>query len=222
MARTKFEVDVTNVVQIFEIAFVLMIFLMILGTEFQILNVHAFHFSVAWIISMTQGLLALHAVNPVVKKLLGKDKVFNHWVIETVGLVGSTLAFSCGYKDKTEKNEAHFQTWHAILGLLGYALSIFSGLNGIPALYRKELKAYVSPDWNKYFHIVTGSLGFFFGGLSLLASLYSNWYIKKTHASETSFILGLFLITSVVAWALVKPIGIVKSDWKRLISKKNK
>lgn len=168
---------------------------------------------------MTQGLLALHTVNPVVKKLLGKDKVFNHWVIESVGLLGTCLGFTCAYKDKWDKDEPHFVTWHAIFGFVGYALSLFSGLNGIPALYRKELRNYISPEWNKYFHIVTGTLGFIMGGLSLLCSLYSNWYIEKTRSSPTSLILGMFLITSVIVWASLKPIEKVKNNWKKLTSK---
>ncbi|XP_044751247.1 transmembrane reductase CYB561D2-like [Coccinella septempunctata] len=211
MARRKLGTDVNNVVQFFEFVFVLMIFLLFFRTEYMVLNVHVFHSTVAWLVSMTQGLLALHTVNPVVKKILGKDKVFNHWVIESVGLLGATLGFIAAYKDKIDKAEPHFFSWHAFLGIIGYALSLLSGLNGIPALYRKELKQYISPELNKNIHIITGTLGFIIGGFSLIVSLYSNWYTERTRSSPTSFILGVFLITSIMVWASIKPIGKVKN-----------
>lgn len=170
---------------------------------------------------MVQGLLVFRGINPVIRKIMGKDTVFIHWVIETIALIGAAIAFACAYKDKVDKNKEHFITWHGIFGLIGFSFSIFSGLNGIPTLYRKELKNYISPKLSKFVHILTGTIGFFFGGLSLIMACYTKWFMLRTSNSLLSFCIALFLVTSVVIYTLIRPVDKVRGNWRKLTNKES-
>lgn len=168
---------------------------------------------------MVQGLLVFRGINPIVRKLMGKDTVFIHWVMETIALIGATIAVVSIYQAKNKLNWQHFVTWHGIFGLIGFLSSLLSGLIGVPTLYRKELKNYISPQLSKFVHILTGTVGFFFGGLSLILSFYTKWYRMRTSNSLLSLCIALFLVTSVVIFTLIRPVNKVRENWRKLTVK---
>ncbi|KAK9872346.1 hypothetical protein WA026_017805 [Henosepilachna vigintioctopunctata] len=211
--------DVHALVQVFEFVFVILILVLIFTSEFSIMNIHVFYSNIGWMVLMVQGLLVFHGISPIVKKIFGNDTIFIHWLMETIALVGASIAFICAYQDKENKNKYHFVTWHGIFGLIGYSLCMLSGLNGVPTLYRKELKKFISPKWMKFVHILTGTIGFFFGALALVMSCYTKWFAKRTSSSLISFIIALFLVSSVVIWTIVRPVTKVRSNWKKLTAK---
>ncbi|XP_045478369.1 transmembrane reductase CYB561D2-like [Harmonia axyridis] len=209
----------SNLIQFFQIIFVLLILYLIAISELVIMNVHVFFSNIGWMLMMVQGLLVFRGINPILRKFLGKDTVFIHWVIETIALIGATMGFICAYQDKVNKNKEHFITWHGIFGLTGFSFSILSGINGIPTLYRKELKNYISPKLNKFVHILTGTIGFLFGGLSLIMACYTKWFAMRTTHSLISFCIAIFLVVNVVIYTLLRPFNKVQSNWKKLTSK---
>ncbi|KAL3288299.1 hypothetical protein HHI36_002747 [Cryptolaemus montrouzieri] len=221
--QSELSKDTHKIVQLFEFVFtfliIVLIFISVRDEGFRILNGHVFQSTMGWMVMMVQGLLVFNGVNPLFKKIMGKDQIFIHWVIETIALIGASLGFYCAYEHKVENNKEHFTTWHAWLGLIGYVLCIVTGLNGIPTLYRKELKNWISPSWNKQFHFVTGTIGFGCGGVSLILACYSKWFARRTSNSFVTFCIAVFLVASVFVWSIIKPINKIRGNWRKMNSK---
>ncbi|XP_044746832.1 transmembrane reductase CYB561D2-like [Coccinella septempunctata] len=215
--------DIFNLIQFFEIVFVILIIYLVVASvsELVLLDIHVFFSNIGWMLLMVQGILVFRGINPIIRKFLGKDTVFIHWVLETMALIGATMGLISIYQAKNNYKWEHFITWHAVLGFAGILFSIMSGLNGIVALYRKELKNYFPPRLSKFIHILTGTIGFFFGGLSLVFACYTKWFAMRTAHSFLSLCIALFLVIGVVVYTVIQPVDKIRRnwDWKKLTAK---
>lgn len=154
---------------------------------------------------MTEGVLALSKDN-FVSKYCRPFRLRSHWIPLTIAVVLSLAGFLVAFINKNRLNKNHFVSWHALFGLIGLISSIPTCLNGIPVLYKKEIKKYISPKIAKFVHIATGVATVLFGGISLFLSVYSNWFQKRTSRSYVPFLYGLLCVSIATVVVLLKPI----------------
>lgn len=152
---------------------------------------------------MTEAIIALSNENCLTKLFPHKNKVFLHWIVQTIAAVCILTGFVIVIVNKNLKNKVHFKTWHAIFGLISIIFCVPTCLNGILTLFKVELRQYIHPKLNKFIHISSGSLTFIFGTVTVILSLYSNWFVKKT--GYTSQVLCFMAIVLIALWVMVKP-----------------
>lgn len=167
---------------------------------------------------LTEGILTLRGDNNFLKNIVGSNRILFHWILQATALLLSILAFYIAFQTKLDKKKAHFKSWHALFGLLGFTFSILSGLSGILTLYNREIKNVYSPKLNKFIHVVLGSLAYLFGGISGILSVYTKWFERRTHSDDIIFGIILALIICIVTWTSVKPINTVSNRFRQLIS----
>lgn len=84
---------------------------------------------------------------------------------------------------------------------------------GIAAIFSAELRKYIPPRISKYIHICGGTLTYAFGSVTLILSLYTGWFIRKT--SETAQVICFIVLVIIFAWTLLNPlINIIKRSKK--------
>lgn len=138
-----------------------------------------------------------------------KSAILGHWIIQVGAVCLSLAGFIIVVVNKNNSNKLHFQTWHAIFGLVSFIFMCITFVVGIPALFNVELRKYIPPRINKFVHILCGSLAYIFGSVTLVLSLYSGWFVRKTN--ETQQVICFIALVIIMIWTLLKPvINIVK------------
>ncbi|KAL3276708.1 hypothetical protein HHI36_012078 [Cryptolaemus montrouzieri] len=209
---------ITNMVHLCAVIFVILIlFLALFGGEFVFFTWHPILMSVGWMLLLSEGVLVLNKDNSFLKNIIGTNRIFFHWTTTSVSLVFIVIGFVIAFKNKSDKNKAHFKSWHALFGLLGAIFATLNGFFGVLTLYNRELKNLFSPKLNKFTHILVGTLACLFGGISSILSVYTKWFERKT-SDHLTFGIALFLVTFAVIWTLIKPVNSVSKRFQNLIS----
>lgn len=128
-----------------------------------------------------------------------------HWALLTLAAVFIAVGFAVAVINKTNLNKQHFKSWHATFGLLAAIGFIPPVINGIPALYDVDLKAYIKPNYVKTVHQASGTAGYIFGGLALILSVYTKWFANYSENNKYVFLIALISVTFSFVWALQRP-----------------
>lgn len=200
-------IHITNLVHFFTLVYLILIVYLCFSKPFgfDFFAWHPLLLTIGWIFLMTEGILALNKSQTFVRKLIGKNRIFFHWLFLGVGTVAIVAGYVVAYIAKEEKSKPHFKTWHAIFGLVGVIFTVPSCINGVLTLYNKEIKDFYSPKVNKFMHVLSGTLAYLFGGLSAILSVYTKWFERRTNNSYVTFVIALILISTVIIWTLIKP-----------------
>lgn len=154
---------------------------------------------------MTEGLFAINKNNTYWRlKTKGGFRVKIHVAILAIGYVLSIAGFVIVYINKENKGKHHFISWHALFGLIGLICTCPPIINGTALWYKKEL-AISKPRLVKFIHVLSGTLAFSFGALSLVLSVYTKWFGRKSDESQTTFYFGLIAVTYPLVWAVYGP-----------------
>ncbi|KAJ9580737.1 hypothetical protein L9F63_024088 [Diploptera punctata] len=115
-----------------------------------------------------------------------------HWVLQ----IGSAVAIAIGFASisvyKYQHEDARFDTWHAITGLISVILFIFACLGGVIALYTATFKKLIKPAHVKLAHIIVGILTFVIGIISEIFGIYTRWFLY--YCNETVQLVCTLLI----------------------------
>ncbi|GJQ76744.1 hypothetical protein Trydic_g15587 [Trypoxylus dichotomus] len=98
-------------------------------------------------------------------------------------------------------NYPHFQSAHAITGLIAMIFIIFGSLVGLCAKFAQSLKGFLRPVITKFIHNVLGNLSFIFGIVSLCCGYYTNWFAYYT--SEASRLAATIVTVVICVWSLI-------------------
>lgn len=139
--------------------------------------------------------------NIITRNMSQKTRIRCHWVTMTLSLAFCLGGFVAIYKSKGHK--PHFESSHAITGLISACFLLLSFLNGIMALFSKELKTFMKPVVIKLMHCVCGSLTFLIGSLSLILGFYTGYF--KYIAGETVQTFCVWVVVLSTAWCLFRP-----------------
>lgn len=86
-----------------------------------------------------------------------------HWVLQTIGFVITFLGILFEFLRREKYSSAHFNTTHAITGLIAFIFSIVALINGVMASKAWYLRQYIRPIYSKFFHNLIGIASFVIG-----------------------------------------------------------
>jgi uncharacterized membrane protein YhaH (DUF805 family) len=130
----------------------------------------------------------------------------HHWIIQVVAAICNIVGFATEIHNKNLKGRSHFQSTHAILGLVTIILSFVACVVGIITLCAAKLKDWVKPSHIKIIHTVTGMLTFVLGIAAQITGL-----VKLSDAYVTPTIVLLVFAAFVVFE------GAIRHAYSRLI-----
>ncbi|XP_030767406.1 cytochrome b561 domain-containing protein 2-like [Sitophilus oryzae] len=202
-----YKTHLTSLAHVSVLVFVYVVIKLSFREDFVLFSWHPILMSLGWMLLMTEGLFAINKYNTYWRfKTKGGFRVKIHWITTSVGYTLAVIGFIIAYINKNLKNKDHFVTWHALFGIISLACTLPPIINGIVLHYKKELSAYISrPRLLKFVHVSSGTLAFLFGALSVVLSVYSNWYRKKSYRSDYIFWLGLISAAYPLFWAVFGP-----------------
>lgn len=153
----------------------------------------------------SEAVLFISKENPVSRRITRTWKLRWHWgllILASILILQGTIV---AIRNKTLLNKEHFKSWHAIFGLLAIVCFTPAVFNGIPALYDSELKKFIKPNINKTFHQASGTVGYIFGGLALILSVFTKWFNHHSDNNKYIFLIAFISITFVFVWTLQRP-----------------
>lgn len=173
---------------------------------------------------MSEAILALSKESILRKtfKISGTVKIRLHWVGLTIAAILIGVGFLIITISKNLRNKHHYTSWHGLLGLIAVIAYIPPCINGVMTLYGKDLRSYVNPKIVKLAHVVTGTLCFACGGLSLALSVYTRWFARRTEGNFYVFFFGLLVATFPIMWIVQRPLIKSVRNISKLISKRDK
>lgn len=170
-----------------------------------------------WVLLMTEGILSISKENVVSKWKTHAQKVRDHWYLEVVAVSLTVAGFIVVEIAKEQRGSAHFTSWHGKFGLAGVVCAVLASFNGILTLYNVDLRKVIKPSLNKLIHILSGTLAFTFGGISLLFIVYdSHWFSGRTEENEFIKIFCFVILLVAIMWTLVRPALSIKTKVKSL------
>lgn len=204
--------------------FVFLIVYLCFKEPFDFFTWHPLLLSIGWMFLMSEGILALSKESILRKKfkISGSLKIFLHWTSLTAAAVLIGIGFLIITINKNRLNKYHYTSWHGLLGLIGVIAYLPPCINGVATLYGKDLKAYLNPKIVKLVHVVTGTLCFACGGISLILSVYTKWFARRTNSNLFIFLLGLVVTVFPVVWVVQRPLIKSVRNIAKMFSKQDK
>lgn len=152
-------------------------------------------------------MLFISKENPVVRALRLNHtwKLRYHWILLTAATVLVAIGFLVAFINKNNLNKGHFKSWHAFFGLLTLTGSTPALINGIGTLYDVNLKSFIKPNVIKLTHQASGSFAFIFGGITLILSVYTDWFIRNTSGNKYVFLTAFITVLFSFLWTLQRP-----------------
>uniref|UniRef100_A0A6P7GT79 ascorbate ferrireductase (transmembrane) n=1 Tax=Diabrotica virgifera virgifera TaxID=50390 RepID=A0A6P7GT79_DIAVI len=199
--------DLTTIAHVSVVIFVGLILYLCFARPFEFFTWHPLLMSVGWMLMMIEGVLFISKENPIGRRLnLGRLlKVRYHWIALTISSILVTIGFVIVVISKNNHGKEHFKSLHAIFGLIGLLGCIPALINGTVALFDVELKRYIKPALNTAIHVASGSVVVIFGGLSLILSVYTNWFKRNSDNNKYLFLLGLVTSIYILGWVVQRP-----------------
>lgn len=146
---------------------------------------------------MTQAILALYSQNALTQHNSRLIQRRIHWIMQLVGslmaIAGITIEFFSVYV------ESHFNSTHAILGIVAISLTCFGLINGTLALFSIELKNYFKPIKTKFFHILIGTSAFVVGMIALFFGYEFDFFFEGTPLEAVKWCQAVAVITIILS-----------------------
>ncbi|XP_067118433.1 transmembrane reductase CYB561D2 [Centruroides vittatus] len=128
-------------------------------------------------------------------------KITIHWILQVSALSLALIGFLVIFYSKILKNKWHFQTWHAIFGLVTILMTLAECMGGILAKYSFLLKKFVKPLTIKRAHALSSILTFSLSAVSIITGMNSKWFLRVT--SDYHPLCKVFVIIPVILTILI-------------------
>lgn len=146
---------------------------------------------------MTQAILALYSQNVLSQHNSRNIQRRIHWIMQLIGslmaIAGIIIEFNSTYID------SHFNSLHAILGLIAISLTGFGLINGTLALFSIELKNYLKPIKTKFFHNLVGTSAFVVGMIALFFGYEYDFLFNGTPPEAVRWCQAVAIITIILS-----------------------
>lgn len=130
-----------------------------------------------------------------------KQKFWIHGGFMVFGISLVLTGISVEISRRSQFNMGHFISAHSITGLICMIILIISLICGPMALFSTCFMKWLSPQWIKLIHNITGQFAYIMGIISLCLGYYIGWFI--TYTSETSRASATILTVIVALWSLI-------------------
>lgn len=215
-AETKLKISkrlglISNTVfhQLVLIIFVYISYVMITYNNLNTTRIMHYSFSTgAYIPLMAEGIILFNETNTWSFQINRGRKSWIHGVLLVLSFILVTIGISFQINDKDE----HFQTNHAITGLVSWILCFVVALTGVITVYSPKLKNSVRPVILKTFHLCLGLSCYAIGIASLILAMDKSSFTKDVSEGELLTINLLVILLTV--WSVI---GALKTLCNNLI-----
>ncbi|KAJ4451053.1 hypothetical protein ANN_02490 [Periplaneta americana] len=159
---------------------------------------------------MAEAVMIMSKDNILASKLGHQGRVRMHWVLQASAATCIFVGFLIIVVNKNINNKNHFQSWHAIIGLVFLIFVGITSSGGVITLFAFRLKHYVKPAKMKLLHNLVGIVTFAIGVVTEILGIYTLWFPKRASLSAqvicTVFVVlgGIFALESAVKSAYVR------------------
>lgn len=173
---------------------------------------HPTFMSIGYFILMSQAVLTLSGANLLTYKQHQKTRIFIHWLLQALAGILITIAFVCIFLNKVRMGKAHFQTTHAIFGLVTVILTLTSIGGGLFAKYGFQLRHLMRPIYSKIMHGIAGTVTYILGSATIALGVYSTWFQEDNNAQvRLALLIGIIAVT---LYVIINPIAATISRTK--------
>uniref|UniRef100_A0AAG5DKD4 ascorbate ferrireductase (transmembrane) n=1 Tax=Anopheles atroparvus TaxID=41427 RepID=A0AAG5DKD4_ANOAO len=164
---------------------------------------HPAFMSIGYLILMSQAVLTMSGTNYFTHRCNHRTKVFLHWLLQAVAGILITIASVCIFLNKVRLQKSHFQTLHAIFGLVTVCFTLASIAGGVATKYAFQLRQYMRPIYSKLIHGIAGTVAYLLGVSTIGLGVYSRWFQEDNDANVR---LALVIAIGVIAlYVIVAP-----------------
>nr|XP_019548617.2 cytochrome b561 domain-containing protein 1 [Aedes albopictus] len=173
---------------------------------------HPTFMSIGYFILMSQAVLTLSGANLLTYRQHQKTRVLIHWLLQALAGILIAIAFVCIFLNKVRMEKKHFQTTHAIVGLITVILTLASIGGGIFTKYGYQLRHLVRPIYSKIMHGVAGTVTYIMGSATIALGVYSQWFQEDNNGQvRLALLIGIIAVT---LYVIVNPIAATISRTK--------
>lgn len=164
---------------------------------------HPVCMSVAYWLCMTEGLLIFSAEGSIFCCKSRKRKVRVHWFCQAVGLLSSVIGLSFMVASKQRSELPHLVSWHSILGVCTFIVTVLQAACGMCMVFPKVLQPLPHPSKLKLYHTTCGLVVYFLATFTIVAAMFSDWFQATVKGAAW---WGLFLLPLLSALVIINQI----------------
>nr|XP_023013677.1 uncharacterized protein LOC111503567 isoform X1 [Leptinotarsa decemlineata] len=162
---------------------------------------HIFLSSCAFVPLMAEGIVLMYDLNVWSLEIGRVQKAYLHGFLLSLSTIAISVGILFETVSKAENGQEHFQTFHAVTGLISWILAVVSIIFGLFVTYSHTLKNLIKPVILKFIHNYIGIVGYAVGILSLCLGLYY-WgfsdFVKPNDQQATVGLVGIIGIWTVL------------------------
>ncbi|CAH1164604.1 unnamed protein product [Phaedon cochleariae] len=179
---------------------------------------HIFLSTVAYFPLMAESLILYFESNVWSQKLDRKKKFYVHGTILLISTVSLTAGISFEINAKNLSGKEHFQSGHAITGLVSWLLSIISVFLGLLSANSQSFKNNIPPVMFKFVHNFLGIASFCVGIISLSLGFFLDEFMFYSGILENEQIFAVVLIAILAIWSISSALKTLYTEAKSVFS----
>jgi cytochrome b-561 domain containing protein 2 len=168
---------------------------------------------------MTQAVLTISGSTFFTSSLKHQSRVFVHWLLQTIAGILITIAVVAIFINKIYQERQHFQSIHAIFGLIAYGLTLASIVSGVFTKYSVRFRSIMPLVYRKLVHVVLGIVAYTLSIVATMLGFYSPWFTKNSNPTIRVTLVGTLCVTTL--YILFQPLKRVTSRLKGVLKSDN-
>jgi cytochrome b-561 domain-containing protein 2 len=165
---------------------------------------------------MSNAILIMADNNFLATNLSHQDRITAHWIVQVSAVILILIAQTCIFMNKVNHEKAHFQSTHAVFGLITVLLTIATTFGGIFTKYSYSLRNIIKPAVSKVFHSLFGITAYVLAIITIILGFNQMWN-KDSDAYVKPLIIVLLIIAGL--YVIIKSLILLSSRVKDLLSR---
>lgn len=145
---------------------------------------------------MSHAILSMADNHALTKSLNYQQRVTVHWILQLSAFTLITIAQTCIYLNKERNSKPHYQSTHALFGLITYLLTLCATFGGVFARYSFKLRDYVKPVAVKITHGFLGLLVYYMAVITICLGVHN--FLQSEHDKWMNPTIYVLLFTTSV------------------------
>lgn len=151
---------------------------------------------------MSNAILIMADNNFLTMNLSHQNRVTAHWIVQVFAVVLISIAQICIFTNKVNYGKPHFQTTHAIFGLITYLLTLLTSLGGVFTKYSFQLRNILKPAIFKILHSLSGIVIYILAIVTIILGFNQMWHEKMDENVIKPILIALLVISGL--YVLIK------------------
>jgi hypothetical protein len=171
-----------------------------------------------YLLIMSHAILCMADNNFLTHSFNYQKRVTIHWVLQTAALILITIGQTCIFLNKNRNNKLHYQSTHAIFGLITYLLTVAATLGGVFTKYSFNFRTVIKPIVVKISHSFAGLLTYILAMITICLGIHQFFNDSHDSWSKPVVYVIIFITTSYVT---IKSIILLTSRTSNILKRSN-